>query len=169
MPYLYPMLENPAIAAVLRDYPRIYFSCHRRHTRDPLTGDLVSQKQIQILDHLDEFSAHSLNALADHMGVTAGTMSVAVDRLVKRGYITRVPDSTDRRRVLLRLTPAGARVCQAHSVLDPELVHGMLAELPESDRARALDGLALLASAAGRATAARKQRAESAHTDDRTA
>jgi DNA-binding MarR family transcriptional regulator len=163
------MLADPAIAAVLRDYPRIYFGCHRRHTRDPLTGDLVSQKQVQILDHLDEFSAHSLNALADHMGVTPGTMSVAVDRLVKRGYVTRVPDSTDRRRVLLRLTPSGARVCQAHSVLDPELVHDMLAALPDADRVRALEGLALLASAAGRATAARKQRMESTQHDERTA
>ena len=52
----------------------------------------------------------TLTALADHMGVTAGTMSVAVDRLVKRGYITRSADSADRRRILLRLTAAGAAV-----------------------------------------------------------
>jgi len=136
------------VDAVLRDYPRIFFACHRRHTRDPLTGDLVSEKQSQILDHLDEVQSVSLGTLAEHMGVTAGTMSIGIDRLVKRGYVTRTPDIADRRRVHLRLTAAGARVCEAHSVLDPELVDAMIAALPASDRDRALEGLALLARAA---------------------
>ena len=147
------MLHNDHIAAVMRDYPRIYFACHRRHTGDPQTGQLVSERQVQILDHLDEFVALSLTALADHMGVTAGTMSVAVDRLVKNGYVSRAIDGDDRRRVLLRLSRAGAQLCEAHSVLDPELIGAMLAQLPVDDRARALDGLALLAQAANNATA----------------
>jgi DNA-binding MarR family transcriptional regulator len=147
------------IASVLRDYPRIYFACHRRHTRDPNDGQLVSERQIQILDHLDEFTALSLSALADHMGVTVGTMSVAVDRLVKRGYIARAIDGDDRRRVLLRVTRAGAQLCEAHSVLDQALIGAMLAQLGDADRARALDGLAILGRAAGDATAAKSRSA----------
>ncbi len=137
-----------AVAAVMRDYPRIYFGCHRRHTRDPQSGELVSQKHVQILDHLDEVQAITLNALAEHLGVTAGTMSVAVDRLVQRGFISRVPDEVDRRRVHLRLTAAGACICQAHSVLDPDLVRAMVTSLTPSERKQALAGLALLANAA---------------------
>ena len=137
-----------AVDSILRDYPRIYFACHRRHTRDPLTDDLVSEKQSQILDHLDEVQSLSLGTLAEHMGVTAGTMSIGIDRLVKRGYVTRVPDAVDRRRVHLRLTAAGARVCEAHSVLDPELIDAMVASLAPDDRDRALAGLTLLSKAA---------------------
>ena len=147
------MLHSEDVAAVMRDYPRIYFACHRRHTRDPQSGRLASERQVQILDHLDEFTALSLTALADHMGVTPGTMSVAVDRLVKNGYVSRAIDGDDRRRILLRLSSAGAQICEAHSVLDPELIGAMLAQLPADDRARALDGLALLAQAANNATA----------------
>jgi MarR family transcriptional regulator, organic hydroperoxide resistance regulator len=142
-------MRFPAAAAqVLRDYPRIYFACHRRHTRDPVGGDLVSLRHVQILDHLDEITALTLSDLADHLGVTPSTTSIAIDRLAKRGYVSRTPDVVDRRRVHLRLTAAGARVCAAHSVLDPARVDSMIAALSDSDRQRALDGLALLARAA---------------------
>jgi DNA-binding MarR family transcriptional regulator len=143
------------VAAVLRDYPRIYFACHRRHTRDPETGALVSAAQVSILDHLDAVAATTLSDLAAHMGVTAGTMSVAVDRLVKGGYVDRAVDAADRRRVQLRQTEAGVRVRTAHSVLDPVLVAELLAHLDPATRADALHGLSLLAEAGGRAMAAR--------------
>ena len=151
------MLHDEQIGAVMRDYSKIYFACHRQHTRDPQNGQLVSERQMQILDHLDEFAALSLTALADHTGVTAGTMSVAVDRLVKNGYVSRTIDGDDRRRVLLRLSRAGAQLCEAHSVLDPALIGAMLAQLPADDLAQALDGLALLARAANSATAGKSR------------
>lgn len=144
-------------AQVLRDYPRIYFACHRRHTRDPATGDLVSLRHVQLLDHLDEVQSLTLGDLAEHLGVTPSTTSIAIDRLAKRGYVSRTPDVVDRRRVHLRLTPAGARVCAAHSVLDPDLVDAMIGTLSEEDRARALDGLALLARAAVASSGARRR------------
>ena len=87
------------VAALLRDYPRIYFACHRRHVRDPGSGALLSAHQASVLDHLDAVDPTALNELAAHMGVTPGTMSVAVDRLVKGGYVTRTVDGADRRRV----------------------------------------------------------------------
>jgi DNA-binding MarR family transcriptional regulator len=136
------------IDAVLRDYPRIYFACHRRHTRDPETGALLSTAQIGVLDHLDAIAATTLSDLAAHLGVTPGTMSVAVDRLVKGGYVTRTVDDADRRRVQLRLTDAGVRIRTAHSVLDPALVADLLDALDDDSRADALRGLALLAGAA---------------------
>ena len=146
------MIASADVGRMLRDYPRIYFACHRRHTRDPETGDVVSLRHIQLLDHLDRIQSVSLTALADHLGVTLGTASVAIDRLVKRGYVSRVPDDIDRRRIHLRLTDAGARVCAAHSVLDPMLVEQLLGVLCDDERRRALDGLELLASAAARSS-----------------
>ena len=142
------MEYSSAVTALMRDYPKIFFSCHRRHTRDPQDGSLVSEKQVHLLDHLDEVTALSLTSLAKHMGVTLPTMSITVDRLVRRGYMTRTPDPADGRRVLLRLTPTGARVTEAHSVLDPELVDSLIGSLAADDQDRALAGLELLANAA---------------------
>jgi len=145
------MPERPGVADVLRDYPRIYFACHRRHVRDGRTGALLSAAQASILDHLDAVDPTTLGALAEHLGVTPGTMSVAVDRLVQGGYVHRVPDTVDRRRVRLHLTDQGVRVRGANSVLDPALVAGVLDQLDERERAAALRGLRLLARAAGQA------------------
>jgi DNA-binding MarR family transcriptional regulator len=136
------------VAVVLDAYPRIYFACHRRHVYDAEQRRLVSAHQASILDHLDAVESMVLSNLAKHMGVTASTMSLAVDRLERSGYVTRERDATDRRRVRIRLTEAGVRVRRANSVLDPVLVAEMLEQLPASDRKEALRGLQLLARAA---------------------
>ena len=65
------------------------------------------------------------------MGVTAGTMSLTIDRLERKGYVVRLRDVADRRRVTVRLTAAGVRVRDASSVLDPALVEAMVARLSD--------------------------------------
>src|SRR5215813_3714125 len=143
------------VAQVFRDYPRIYFACHREHVRDPKTEVDVSARQVSILDHLDANHPTMLSDLAQHLGVTPATMSLAIGRLVERGYVTRVLDPVDRRKVQLRLTADGVRVTNANSVLEPTLVEEMLDQLSAKDRAAALRGLELLARAAGTAQQAR--------------
>jgi len=136
------------VRSLLDAYPRIYFACHRRHVRDPQTARVLSAHQASILDHLDAVEPTSLNDLAAHMGVTASTMSLAVDRLQRAGYVVRERNAVDRRRLELRLTDDGVRIRSANSVLDPDLVVRLLDELSAVERRQALAGLALLARAA---------------------
>jgi DNA-binding MarR family transcriptional regulator len=135
------------VETVLRCYPQIYFACHRRHVRDEATQSLLSAHQAGILDHLDDVEGTSLLVLARHMGVTASTMSLTVDRLERGGYVRRERSKEDGRRVDLRLTPAGLRVKRQQKVLEPELVAAVLARLSERKRKQALRGLELLAEA----------------------
>jgi MarR family transcriptional regulator, organic hydroperoxide resistance regulator len=153
--YRTDMRLSDDVARVFRDYPRIYFACHRRHVRDPKSGVHVSARQVSIMDHLDAERPMMLSDLADHLGVTPATMSIAVGQLVQQGYVTRVLDPVDRRKVQLRLTHAGVRVCAANSVLEPALVEDMLGQLSDRDRRAALHGLELLGRAA---VAAQQQR-----------
>ena len=143
-------MASPADAArdLMSLYPRIYFACHQRHVKDPLTDRLLSRHQASVLDHLDEQDAITLNGLARHMGVTAATMSLTIDRLERKGYVVRIRDTADRRRVNVRLTTAGVRVREASSVLDPALVESLMQRLDSADRDAAIRGLALLADAA---------------------
>jgi len=136
------------VASVLRDYPRIYFACHERHVRDPRTSRVLSAHQAGILSHLDEIEPTRLGQLARHMGVTLSTMSLAVGRLAKQGYVARQRESGDGRALALRLTPAGTRIKTAQRVLDPARVAALLERLSPPDRQRALDGMALLSRAA---------------------
>ena len=133
---------------MLECYPRIYFACHRRHVRDPQTAAVLSAHQAGVLDHLDSVEATALLDLARHMGVTASTMSLTVDRLERAGYVTRGRNKTDKRRVDLKLTASGARIKQQQKVLEPELVAALLARLDRERRQEALRGLQSLAGAA---------------------
>jgi DNA-binding MarR family transcriptional regulator len=138
------------VRQLLAAYPRIYFACHTRHVKDPATGEDISAHQASILDHLDEVDPMSMTDLAEHMGVTVATMSLAIDRLERRTFVRRDRDTRDRRRVLLRVTAAGVRLREAKSVLDPVRVEQVLDQLSPADRDKALEGLDLLARASER-------------------
>src|ERR1700722_6171184 len=143
-------MGRDAVRQVMAHYPRIYFACHTRHVKDPKTQRQVSAHQASILDHLDENDPTALVELARHMGVTVSTMSLNVERLVRRGYVRRTRDAKDRRRLRLLLTASGLRLREASTVLEPARVSAMLNELDADERAQALRGLALLADAADR-------------------
>lgn len=140
-------MPRDAVKQVMELYPRIYFACHTRHVRDPKTQRLLSAHQASILDHLDEREPLTLLDLAHHMGVTPSTMSLHVERLVRRGYISRVRATEDGRRLQLLITTAGVRVREAKSVLDPARVRALLERLTHEEREEGIRGLALLARA----------------------
>ena len=140
-------MTSDAARQLMELYPRIYFACHTRHVRDPRTHRLLSAHQASILDHLDEREPLTLVDLARHMGVTASTMSLHVERLVRRGYVSRLRADEDGRRLRLLVTPAGVRVREAKSVLDPERVRALVARLTPEEREAGIRGLALLARA----------------------
>jgi DNA-binding MarR family transcriptional regulator len=141
-------MSQADVQTVLRCYPQIYFACHCRHVRDQKTNAQLSSHQASVLDHLDDVEGTSLLALAQHMGVTASTMSLTVDRLERGGYVRRERHPNDGRRVDLRLTEAGVGIKKQQKVLEPELIAAMLRHLQPAPRREALRGLELLADAA---------------------
>jgi len=86
--------------------------------------------------------------LARHIAITPSTLSAAIQRLEDLGYLKRALGPKDRRIVTLQLTASGEKAMAATSVLDPERVGQMLAQLTMPERRRAVAGLALLARAA---------------------
>ena len=150
---------DAAARQLLELYPRIYFACHMRHIRDPKTRRMLSAHQASILDHLDEREPVTLLDLARHMGVTPSTMSLHVERLVRRGYVLRGRDKRDARRLRLRISASGARIREANSVLDPERVRAMLSRLSAAERAEGVRGLAILAKAANEQVEEKTRRA----------
>jgi DNA-binding MarR family transcriptional regulator len=72
--------------------------------------------------------------LMDALGLTSGTVSLRLDRLVKRGVVIREPDPNDRRGSVIRLSEDGLRL---FDVLAPEHLANeelMLSALTEQDR-----------------------------------
>jgi DNA-binding MarR family transcriptional regulator len=137
-------------------YSQIYFACHTRHVHDPESGTRVSARQASILSHLDSVEPTPLSQLASHMGVTVSTMSIAVDRLVRQGYVVRDRAESDARVRHVRLTTAGERLRATQKVLEPQLVRAMLSRLSPAERRDALRGLELLGTAAREQTKERR-------------
>jgi DNA-binding MarR family transcriptional regulator len=132
---------------VQRLYPQIYVACHTDHIRAVSTKWRVSSQDASILVHLDREYGLSPRALAGHLGVAPSTLSAAIARLAKLGYLTSKPAEKDRRKRELRLTARGAEAISSTSVLNRERVRAMLRKLEPAERTQALRGLALLAQA----------------------
>lgn len=141
-------VSNRDVRLVQVAYPQIYFACHTRHIRRASTATRLSAADSTLLAHLDEERATRPTALAKHLGVAASTLSAAIARLAKLGYVAHGKAAGDGRAVDLRLTSKGAAAMQASSVLDSALVTKMLHQLSSSERQRALEGIGLLAKGA---------------------
>ena len=143
---------------LFREYPKIYLACHRRHVRDDEHGRILTAHLASILDHLDSERPRTVSELARHLEVTQSTMSIQISKLENLGYIRRVRDGSDGRRVGVRLTSAGMRIRGQNSVLEPDLAQQMLSLLNSNDREMALQGLELLGQAAERLMHQRQRR-----------
>ena len=74
--------------------------------------------------------------LARHRMMTSGGMTAAIDRLERKGLLTRGPNPADRRGSLVRLTDDGLRVVDAAMARHADVEHAMVAALPPRDRER---------------------------------
>jgi DNA-binding MarR family transcriptional regulator len=154
------MLDSPA-RRLLDAYPAIYLACHRQHLRADGAENALTAHQASILDHLDAERATTLSGLAEHMGVSLSTMSINVARLVRGGYIARRRSKKDARCVRLTLTPAGARVREQNSFLDPSLMKKMFRLMPARELETALQGIEILARYSGFLLRQRKRKSHS--------
>lgn len=82
--------------------------------------------------------ATSPSRLCRILGRTTGGMTLTLDRLEHGGLVVRSPDPTDRRRVVVRLTPPGRRLCDR---VNRSLHAWEQAAVPESERTT-LDAMA---------------------------
>jgi DNA-binding MarR family transcriptional regulator len=137
-----------AATAVQFAYPQVFYACHTRHTRRRSSAVDVSDRDVQILVHLDGPRPMSLTSLAAHMDLAASTLSEAVTRLVSLGLVLkRGGHGGDGRRVGLVLTPRGTGVVTASSVLETDRLRLVLRRLTPAERRTVVTGLTLLARA----------------------
>jgi DNA-binding MarR family transcriptional regulator len=74
---------------------------------DDLVCDLlgINRTDARCLDILEQDGSMSAGDLAQASRLTTGAITAVIDRLERVGYARRVPDPSDRRRVLVEATP----------------------------------------------------------------
>jgi DNA-binding MarR family transcriptional regulator len=65
----------------------------------------LSESDIEALEVLIDLGAATAGTLSDLTGLTTGAVTRVIDRLEQAGYVRRVPDQADRRRVIVELVP----------------------------------------------------------------
>jgi DNA-binding MarR family transcriptional regulator len=99
--------------------------------------------QLSALTLLGETS-YNLSELAELHGVSLPTMSNTISKLVSEGWVARQRSQTDRRVVMLTLTPVGHQLIEK---IGQKLVNNLashLSELPDSDLETLQNSLAIL-------------------------
>jgi DNA-binding MarR family transcriptional regulator len=74
--------------------------------------------------------------LARHQMMTSGGMTAAIDRLERKGLVTRRPNPNDRRGTLVGLTDEGRNVVDRAMELQAEVETRLVQALDHSDRSR---------------------------------
>ncbi|HEY1855514.1 MAG TPA: MarR family transcriptional regulator [Solirubrobacterales bacterium] len=64
----------------------------------------INRTDARCLDVIDRAGQLSAGQLAEQASITTGAVTAVVDRLESKGFVCRVPDPKDRRRVLLEMT-----------------------------------------------------------------
>ena len=65
----------------------------------------LSESDVEALEVLIDTGAATAGRLSELMGLTTGAVTRVIDRLEQAGYVRRVPDPADRRRVIVELVP----------------------------------------------------------------
>ncbi|MCQ2467250.1 MAG: MarR family transcriptional regulator [Clostridia bacterium] len=75
----------------------------------------LSNAEMHTLDAIGPYEARTMTETATNLGITTGTLTVAIDRLVKKGYVVRKRDEVDRRVVRISLTKNGKLASRIHN------------------------------------------------------
>ncbi|SEB45422.1 DNA-binding transcriptional regulator, MarR family [Paramicrobacterium humi] len=110
------------------------FRLARRLRAEKADGEL-SDAHFSVLAGLHWHGALTLTALAEREGVSAPSMNRTVNCLEEGGYIERVADESDRRKVIIALTDAGQATVKDTVKKRDRWLHQQLRSLSPEDRA----------------------------------
>ena len=89
----------------------------------------LSIAELHTLDAIGPYEARAMSETAIRLGITTGTLTVAVDRLVRKGYVERNRDTKDRRVVRIHLTRRGKLAFRMHGKFHTLLVRRIMEPL----------------------------------------
>jgi len=89
----------------------------------------ISVNDMHIIDAIGPKMSRNMSAVAKMMRVTVGTLTIAVNNLVKKGYIVRGRSEKDRRVVLISLSGRGEAAYHHHQQFYEQMGAAMKNEL----------------------------------------
>lgn len=89
----------------------------------------ISVNDMHVIEAIGICSTRNMSAVSKDLSVTVGTLTIAINSLVKKGYVKRVRSEEDRRVVLLSLEEKGRRAYEHHVKFHDRMVLAVLKDL----------------------------------------
>lgn len=97
-------------------------------------GVKISMTEVHVLEAIRNTQIPTMGNVAQKLRVTLGTLTTSVNVLVRKNYVSRYRDETDRRKVYLKLNETAHEVLKVHDEFHDEMISSMFKDLePEKD------------------------------------
>ena len=94
----------------------------------------ITNNDMHIIEAIGISQPKNMSTVAKSLSVTIGTLTIAMNSLVKKGYVERVRSQEDRRVVLLSLSEKGRKAFEHHSVFHRNMIHATVDKLTEEEK-----------------------------------
>lgn len=86
----------------------------------------ITNNDMHVIEAIGQEEPRNMSSVARDLGVTVGTLTIAVNNLVKKGYVKRERGQKDRRVVLISLTGKGDKAYAHHKKFHEEMIHATI-------------------------------------------
>lgn len=107
-------------------------------------GVNVSMTEVHIIEAINNTPVPMMTNVATRLLITTGTLTTAINSLVRKGYVIREQSEEDRRKVFLRLTEKGKEVNKLHDAFHDDMVENTIRDLQieeDSELIKALENI----------------------------
>ena len=94
----------------------------------------LSVREMHTIETIGRKNQRMMSEVAQDLGITVGTLTTSINRLIKKGYVDRKIIEEDRRVVLVELTKKGKVAHRLHDRFHNEMVKTMMDGLSEDEK-----------------------------------
>ncbi|WP_058485882.1 MarR family winged helix-turn-helix transcriptional regulator [Defluviitalea phaphyphila] len=93
----------------------------------------LSVTEMHTIEAIGMYHPRTMSEVALDLKITVGTLTTAINRLVKKGYVERKRVEDDRRVVKIQLTKKGKLAYRIHEKFHTDMIHAMIEGLNVED------------------------------------
>lgn len=93
----------------------------------------LSITEIHTIEAIGLKDEKSMSEIAEELEITVGTLTTAIDKLIRKGYVERNRSNTDRRIVYITLTKKGKLAYRMHERFHYLMVKNVINDLSEEE------------------------------------
>ncbi|MEG0307894.1 MAG: MarR family transcriptional regulator [Clostridium sp.] len=95
----------------------------------------LSVTEIHTIEAIGMYKPRTMTEVANDLGITVGTLTTAITKLVKKEYVERTRGEEDRRSVMIALTRKGKLAYRVHEKFHQEMITKTISGLSEGEEA----------------------------------